>query len=286
MIRLARLVGVVTLFSVSIRATSLSTDDGEELLRLSRVFRDLKSRTHKYFPCRVLGRGSTAVVFEATRAPVDAEVNECDSSPAYTSVALKCFVRERLDEVLDSQLTVQVRAVFALKGEPWTLRVMDIMTQPEFECAVFQLGGPSIAKSLGGMPVSTRSRIAIRMIEIVTMLHSEHGLTHGDLHLENWLIMPEEGPAGLKLIDFDLAAWLSQEEDWTEEDLAAIDTDRTMLKACIDRLFGWHPEEHDSETASLLAELMATSHHNIMARIEILRKLERLATTEAAGIQE
>ena len=184
-----------------------------------------KLEGHEYLSSiteKPLGFGGFGVVYAALQLP--------DRTP----VALKCSdPPSELDEdtsVSGPLLAHEVGIVRSLNGYSWNLDLIDYKFTAEFECAAFHRGGPTIAKFLQEKKLTDCRFLAIadRMRIILAELHAE-GITHGDVHIGNWLLGDPNDLSTLKLIDFDSATRFPPESYW-ETSAAAVEGDFNGVK--------------------------------------------------------
>ena len=143
-----------------------------------------------------LGRGTYGAVYRAV-----------PDAPGSIDVAVKCAFEDPFGEPQrqGGELQWEVDIVKSLSHREWILKVLGKICEDGMDCAVFELGGNSLAAQLEkGIPLCQRIEIADRMITVVKELYTE-GISHRDLHMGNWLLMDDLNAQSLRLIDFAVA---------------------------------------------------------------------------------
>lgn len=164
----------------------------------------ISSSTTKYNLCTLLSKGGNGMVYTAIRSPLSEEPAVCDLSAE--RVIVKCAVPS-FQPVFESEYA----HMLTLQSESWAPRVFEMFSAAD--------GGPCLAMErlgidlerlrlgyTGKWPSETLGSIGARMVDIVSELHNNFGITHTDMHLGNFALgLPDSDGSfsrNLFVIDF------------------------------------------------------------------------------------
>jgi hypothetical protein len=149
----------------------------------------IRSSSSRFVGATLLGHGRSGSLLTAIREETGEEV------------VVKC------SSMVHCDLRQEHSIIGQLQAEIWVPRIAEFFELPEVgtECYIMEKLGdslPGYSKKNGILSLPDLSQVGKRMMAITESLHKTHGLRHGSLHADNWMLRDENDLSSIVLIDF------------------------------------------------------------------------------------